>query len=79
MFGSQFSVDINSHDFDYLVTKNRDMKNVLGLFFCPFKQTVFLAKFDIPDNLIIQINSKLSMLKVIFTLKGLEFKLLHFS
>lgn len=49
MFGSQFSVDIDGHDFD-LVTKNRNMKSVLGLFFCPFKQTLLLAKFDMPDN-----------------------------
>lgn len=77
MFGSQFSVDIDGHDFD-LVTKNRNMKRILGLF-CPFKQTLLLAKFDVPDNWAIQIDTKLSELKVVFILKGLWLKLLHFS
>lgn len=78
MFGSQFSVDIDGHGFD-LVTKNRNMKSVfLGLFFCPSKQTLLLAKFDMPGISAIQIDIKLSMLEVIFTLKGLEFQLLHF-
>lgn len=48
MSGSQFSVDIDGHDFD-LVIKNRNMKSVLGLLFSPFKQTV-LVKFDMPGN-----------------------------
>lgn len=70
MSGSQFSVDIDGHDFD-LVTKNRNMKSVLGLLFCPFKQTV-LVKFDMPGNKTMQINIKLSVLKVIFTLKDFK-------
>jgi len=49
MFGSQFSVDIDGHDFD-LITKNRNMKSILGFCYCPFTQTLLLAMTDVPDD-----------------------------